>query len=207
MVKKQTSIRLIVEGGAGKDSHLLQTQLRKAFHILLKKAEIGRQPTIIAAGGRAQAYDKFKTLSEHGEIAILLVDSEFLVSDEYNKRPWDFLKCHESWEWMPSLNDEHCHLMVQCMETWFFADPKGLSNYYGNGFVESRLPKTPIEQLSKKNIFSALDAAAKDCKTKNGYDKGRDSFKILECLNPVLIQKNSVWAERFFTFIRRIMNS
>ena len=88
-------VHLIIEG-ASKESASLQIELRKAFHLLLKKSGIITMPRIIAAGGRTQAYDRFRTMVENGDFAILLVDSEKNVPDQYKGKPWDFLKTFES---------------------------------------------------------------------------------------------------------------
>ena len=132
---------IIIEGGSrgategsSRNSAFFNSELRKAFHLLLKKAGVCTMPAIVVAGGRTQAYDRFQTRTRNGENVVLLVDSEKEVQEEYNDKPWGFLKTFESWAWLENLENDHCHLMVQCMESWFFADKESLKKYYGNGF-------------------------------------------------------------------------
>ena len=199
-------VHLIIEG-ASKESASLQIELRKAFHLLLKKSGIITMPRIIAAGGLTQAYDRFRTMVENGDFAILLVDSEKNVPDQYKGKPWDFLKTFESWNWLNTLENNQCHLMVQCMESWFFADKQCLENYYGSGFNRKKLQQRPIEELSKDTIFKSLNDAAKGCKNKKDYQKGRDSFKILMLLDPQRIQTESFWARRFIATLHDILDA
>lgn len=197
-------VKLIIEGGGYPE---LDSDLRKAFNILLRKAGIETMPRIIAAGGRAQAYDRFQSALRNHEDAILLIDSERSIDSCYADRPWDFLKSFEHWEWLPELKDEHCHLMVQCMEAWFLADSSCLVEYYGKNFNVKCLPKSAVENVSKDKYESILSHAATQCKNKNNYDKGRDSFKILMKANPAKIRSQSPWAERFFSSISQIMKT
>lgn len=199
-------VKLIIEGGAGKDSVALQIELRKAFNQLLKKSGLTSMPRIVAAGGRTQAYDQYKNLIERYQNAVLLVDSEKEVADKYNEKPWDFLKSFESWDWLEKLDDRSCHLMTQCMEAWFIADKNSLIEYYGNNFLGKSLPRKDIEKISKDSIEKILDHAASNCAPKKGYDKGRDSFKILSKVNPVVLRNSSAWADRFFTILQEIMS-
>ena len=205
---------IIVEGGSRgqtegptKKSDFFNSELRQAFHSLLKKAGVCTMPRIVVAGGRAQAYDRFQTCTQNGENVVLLVDSEKAVPKEYNDKPWDFLKTFESWAWLEKLDNSHCHLMVQCMESWFFADKEKLKQYYKNGFREKKLLKGPIEELSTDRIIESLENATRECKTKKGYDKSRDSAKILRLLDPNLIKNQSYWANRFFVFIKEMMGA
>ena len=116
-------VKLIVEGGGGKDNQALQVDARKAFHKLLEKAGFkGRMPSIIVAGGRSAAYDRYKTLVRQKESTVLLIDSEKSVEAKFFGKPWDFLKSFENWDWEADLDNANCHLMVQCMEAWFYAD-------------------------------------------------------------------------------------
>ena len=197
-------VKLIIEGGGYPE---LDSELRKTFNILLKKSGISPLPRIIAGHDRTKAYDRFKTLMQNHEKAILLIDSEKAIRANYQDRPWDFLKSFEQWDWVSGLKDEDCHLMVQCMEAWFLADKKCLTDYYGAKFNVNRLPSSPIEGISKDQFQSILSHAASQCKSKNKYDKGRDSFKILLLVDPDKVRAKSPWAERFFSTMSQIMET
>ena len=73
--------------------------------------------------------------------------------------------------------------MVQCMEAWFIADPDCLGRYFGRGFHRAALPGNPnVERVSKADVLSSLQAATRECQ--QAFSKGRQSFEILERLNP-----------------------
>lgn len=199
-------VKLIVEGEGGKDNQVLQVDARKAFHKLLEKAGFkGRMPSIIAAGDRSAAYDRYKTLVKQKEKAVLLIDSKKTITAKFSEKPWDFLKSFEHWYWEADLDNATCHLMVQCMEAWFYAYKDCLVEYYGHDFRVKSLSSRPIEKIEKDECISSLNQAASQCKTKKGYDKGRDSFKILMGLSPDKLKKASPWAERFFNELDRIL--
>lgn len=194
--------RLFVEGGG--DNKALRTAARKAFQSFLTKAGLaGRLPRVIACGGRGEAYNDFvSALAElrPGDRAYLLVDSEGPVTVGASEdAAWSQVGSRQGdeWERPTPRHTDHLHLMVQVMESWFLADRRTLAEYYGNGFEEARLPAStrPIEQVPKTEVEPALDRAARHTK-KGGYAKGRDSFTLLERIDPDLVRAASPWAQR-----------
>ena len=192
------AVRLYVEGGG--DSKSLRTECRKGFSEFLQKAGFrGRMPRIIACGGRGQAYDDFRT--HHGglqreEIAVLLVDSEAPVSET---SPWTHLRNREGdgWNRPDGATDEQCHLMVQCMETWFLADIEAMRAFFSQGFSENALPKNAdIEAVEKDLVLSALRDSTRHCRTKHAYAKGKHSFTLLARIDPLKVTNASSWARR-----------
>lgn len=140
----------------------------------------------MASGSSQSAYEDFCTEIKAGGEAALLVDSEELVSTEFDK-PWSHLKSRDGWTKPVASADSHCHLMVVCMEAWFLADKDGLKAYYGGGFKVNSLPANPkTEEISKIDIFPGLKSATKDTQ-KGSYSKGDHSFKILKKISPELV--------------------
>ena len=116
---------------------------------------------------------------------MLLVDSEGPVTAP---SPWLHLKARDNWDRPNGATEEQCHLMVQVMETWFLADREALQSYYGQGFRERGLPpqNRNIEDIDKGDVLDILNRVARGTKKKS-YNKGRDSFKILEKLDPAKV--------------------
>ena len=127
---------------------------------------------------------------------VLLIDSETTVTVE---SPWEHLKNRpgDGWEKPEGSNDDQCHLMVQCMETWFLADIGALREYFKDDFLENSLPKNVmIESIEKPDIFKSLKHATIGCQ-KGTYSKSDHSFALLGLIDPVKVRLKCRWAERF----------
>jgi len=209
-------VKLYVEGGGNAAS--LKTACREGFSKLLEKAGFkGRMPRIVACGSRNDAFDSFCTAIRIGEPAMLLVDSEAPVSDaaqlgdatEAADRakwlPWQHLQQRKGGGWQKPVGSEdlHCHLMVQCMESWLLADRQALKVFFGQGFQENQLPAlgNPVERVAKERVYDALAKASRDCKSKSQYGKGEHSFKLLGLIDPGKVSEASPWAKRFFEIL------
>ncbi|WP_438945729.1 DUF4276 family protein [Sediminibacterium sp.] len=210
-------VKVYVEGGG--DSNALRTACRAGFAEFLKKTGlIGKMPRIVACGSRKDAYDSYCIAIEKGEDALLLVDSEAAVNaiaqnppnDPLKWQPWIHLDEREGDKWpRPDIaTDLQCHLMVECMESWFLADRNALKSFFGNGFKENQLPPetNAIENITKNEIFQSLTNATSECKTKAKYGKGEHSFKLLSKIDPNKIITASPWAKRFVCELKRKMN-
>jgi hypothetical protein len=199
------SVKRYVEGGG--DSEALRSRCREGFRGFLEKAGfMGRMPRIVACGGRQAAYDRFKIACESDETGLLLLDSEDSVSVT---SPWTHLTNRRGDGFTKPQNamDDHCHLMVVCMESWFLADKEALSRFFGQGFTVNTLPQnTNIESVSKNDIYAGMQRATSTCKTKAPYGKGEHSFRILLLIAPDKVRNASPWAKRFLekldTFMR-----
>ncbi len=159
----------------------------------------GRMPRIVACGSRRDAYERFCTaLTQYPDtFCVLLVDSEAPVDS--GKSSWDHLRdrSEDNWNKPENADNEHAHLMVQCMEAWFLADKPCLAAYFGQGFNENALPKNPnVEQISKKDIFDGLKSATRNTKTKGKYGKGSHSFEILSRIDPERVKKASYHVQK-----------
>lgn len=204
-------MKIYVEGGG--DSKTLRTACRAGFSEFLKKTGLaGKMPKPVACGSRQNAYDSFCTALKSGEKALLLVDSESPVADEYQRetpekwKPWQHLKNREGdkWDKPEQAEDKDCHLMVQCMETWFLADRECLKSFFGQGFHSKSLPakENLTESIAKEQISQALAKASNKCKTKSPYGKAEHSFKILALISPEQVMAASPWAKRFIDIIK-----
>jgi len=199
-------LRLYVEGGG--DSKLLRTACRQGFCEFLQRAGLkGHMPRVVACGSRRQAYDDFCTAqTQKKSAAMLLVDSEDTVTVN---SPWAHLlqRSGDQWPVPPGSADDDCHLMVQCMESWFLADRDALSAFFGQGYNAGALPAAgnPIEAISRHSIYQALAAATNKCKTKSPYEKGEHSFKLLQRIDPNEVAIGSPWAARFVSILKRKM--
>ena len=193
------SITLYVEGGG--DSTALNIACREGFREFLEKAGLeGRMPRIKACGARDKAYKNFKTALARGDrIPMLLVDSEDPVPA--GSGPWAHLQSRDGWRRPTGAGDEHCHLMVQVMESWFLADKPALALYYGHEFREGALPANPhIEQVRKADVLRGLARATRAFR--EGYDKGSHSFEILAMIDPAVVESAAPSAKRLLDVLR-----
>ncbi len=131
-----------------------------------------------------------------------MVDSEEPV--ETHSSPWDHLTAKDKWKKPETTEDNQAHLMVQCMEAWFMADPEAVVKHFDKGLKVADLPTTvdgDIEQISKAKITVALNKAAKRVRKargtkKQGYDKVEDGFPLLEVIDPKKVCEASKHARR-----------
>ena len=195
--------KIYVEGGG--DRNKLRTECRRAFSTFFTKAGLkGRMPSIIACGGREQAYKDFCHAFEKvrgNDFIVLLVDSEGPVDKDCDA--WSHLKARpgDKWDKPPGADADNVHLMVQCMEAWFLADKEALGEFFGQGFNQKDLPpRVEIEDIPKEDIYEGLKKATRHLQTRHlrerTYHKGRHSFAILAKLDPVKVTGASPHAER-----------
>jgi hypothetical protein len=164
-------------------------------------------PHFVACGSRSEALKDFCTAvraAGPSEFMCLLVDSEDPVED--NTSPWAFLRARQAdrWEQPVGTTDENAHLMVQCMEAWFLADPDDVERFFGQGFRRNALPnRTDVEKIPKRDLFTALEGATRACTTKGQYRKGKLSFELLATIDHEKVATSSPHARRLFDTLRR----
>lgn len=182
------SAHLYIEGGGNSKEE--KSRCREAFSTLLKKQGFsGRLPRLTACGGRASAYDDFKTAhttAQTGHFVALLIDSEDpapIPEDPRQQQTWQHLQQRDGWERPAGASDEQVLLMTTCMETWIAADRPTLRKHYGAGLNENQLPATTnLESRHRHDVQERLERATAG--TSKPYRKGKRSFDLLAKLNP-----------------------
>ena len=205
-------MKLFVEGGG---PGAVGKRCRAGFLGFLKKAGLRVMPRIVACGSRQKAYRDYRDALKKGQAAVLLVDSEFPIDAARQSgkpadwRPWAHLEVRDRWAKPQRAADADCHLMVQCMESWFLADRETLASYFGQGFREKALPDVAslVEDIPKDEVFDGLKAATRDCAPKGGYEKGRHSFELLGKIDPGIVSDQSPWAKRFIGHLQGRMSA
>lgn len=198
-------VTLYVEGGG--DSDQTRSAYREGLRTFLENAGLsGKMPRIKAKGGRNEAYAGYCDTHKRkgGNASMLLVDSEDPVSAARQSgkpakwQPWQHLNQRDGWNKPSGASDMDCHLMVQCMENWFLADPQSLAKYYGQGFQAPQLPSVgqSIEGIPKETAQSGLSKATTST-TKGKYSKGKHAFDLLHKVDPKKVIAKSPWAKRF----------
>ncbi len=204
------AITVFVEGGG--DTNDLRTACRRAFKTFLTEAGVTGPHTINARGSRGKAYESFCIAVAQGASALLLVDSEALVSaahqpgeDKSQWKPWEHLRQRDKWSKPEGATDKDCHLMVVCMESWLIADRQRLQAFFGQGLKPNALPKQSrsIEGIDKQALYKSLKTATAHCKTKAEYGKGEHSFQLLRLIDPAKVTVASGWAERLIDELKR----
>jgi hypothetical protein len=201
--------RIFVEGGTRGQ---LAQKCRQGFARFFEKSGLGqRKPRIVSCGSRRDAYDDFcHALSRASEkdVYLLLVDSEAPVTAGADQ-VWTHVKERQGdgWDKPPAADAEMLHLMVECMENWFLADPRTLETFFGQGFKSTALPKTrDIESISKVAVYDALSKATNKLKTKRPYGKGEHSFSLLEKIDPAWVEAGGAFAKRVIDKVKEVSN-
>jgi len=151
-------------------------------------------------GGRKEAYDDFGTALRVNTDAynFLLVDSEAALT----KAPWQHLKERIGDGWDQIGEESQCHLMVQCMETWFVADVAALKKVFKADLDESKLPRRPkLEEEPKDDVQDKLNKA-----TNGKYHKRNKAKEILEVLTPATV-RSLKYCERFFCTLEETIHN
>jgi hypothetical protein len=179
---------IYLEGGG--DSKDLHARCREGFRKLLEACGFkGRMPRLFASGGRAAAFDDFKTAHENKQstqYVAMLVDSEDVLEDV--EASWKHLDKRDGWKRPHGAEDEQVLLMTTCMETWIVADRVALTAHYGSKLQDSALPPTvDLEKRAKNGIQTTLCHATRECV--NAYSKGKRSFEVLAKLDPTTLEQ------------------
>ena len=193
-------MKLFIEGGG--DAKSARADFQKGFRSLVEQVA-SKMPRIVACGPRGDAFDKFRSALARGENALLLVDSEAQVSSRNFGRPWLHLRERDGWQKPQGADDDHVHLMAQCMESWFIADTDALRNHFGRGFKPAKLPRnSDVEEIAKSDVMSGLESAAKETR-KGEYHKTRDGFALIGIIDPSRVAERAPHAKRFFDALRQ----
>ncbi|HEX4955099.1 MAG TPA: DUF4276 family protein [Thermoanaerobaculia bacterium] len=200
-------VKLYIEGGG--EGKPLDELFRRAWRRFFEKAGLGgRMPRVVRGGSRLATFDAFKTAVANRRsedppmlLPMLLVDSEAAV--EAGHSVWQHLRRRDGWDRPPEAGEDQAFLMVQVMETWFVADRATLRSFFGESFKESHLPPWPdLEAVPKVTVLAALDRASAGCGARR-YKKGPVSFKLLEQLNPALVESACPGARALLAALRK----
>jgi Domain of unknown function (DUF4276) len=195
-----TAVEVYVEGGGSSRDE--QAEIRRSFAKLFKEALGPRnKPTVIACGGRNQAFKDWKiAVRNHPQThCLLLVDSEGPVSGG----PWEHVRAREGdgWEKPEGCTEEQLHFMVQTMDAWLVADPESLEAHYGQGFRRDALPaRRNVEEIPKSQLVDALDRATQDTKKKGRYSKAH-GFALIGLIDSARARAAAPHADRFFAHL------
>lgn len=198
-------IRIYCEGGG--DGRATKEMLTRGFRDFFKDlVAIARERKIhfdiFACGSRRDAYEKFRTalITYKDSFSVLLVDAEAPVT----QTPWLHLKQRDNWDAL-GCKDDQCHLMVQTMEAWFFADHEALTKFYGKDFhAKPFLKISDIEIIDKNKLEPTLKKATQKT-TKGEYHKIRHGAELLKFIAPTKVRQASKHCDRMFTTISSLM--
>ena len=150
-----------------------------------------------------ETYKGFRNACANGDagVIVLLVDSEAPVSTD----PVAHLKSRDGWD-LQGVDGKMIHLMVQSMETWIVADTVALSDYYGQGFQTSALPRhRNLEEVSKHDIANGL-ARATEGTQKGPYHKIRHARHLLERITPTTVRQRCRHCHRLFETLLNLIS-
>ncbi len=99
---------------------------------------------------------------------------------------------------MPTQQAKDVFWMVELMESWFLADPKMLSDYYGAGFLVNRIgERADVERMPKADVLNLLKRATK--KTNKGeYHKVKHAPFLLEKLDSNRVRDRAEHCRQLF---------
>jgi len=178
---------IIVEGGGRTREG--RRKLRASMRSL-----IGTRHDIVPGGGTPECIGKLRDELSKGRQAVILIDSGQPTTPPGTVSPWKAVG-HQP---PAGARDEHCHLMVTCMEAWILADRTPVRTKYGQQLQESKLPNDPVCR-TENELEAALKSATDKC-SGNKFEK-RHTFELLAACDPALIRRQCPWAERFFNAI------
>ena len=203
MVKE---IRIYIEGDTKQKGKNTDITLRQGFNYFFRTLiDVAKNKNItirpITYGSKYETFKKFLDgVNEYQDSFVLfLLDSDAEISE--TETPRSFLKKQNPTWHLQHADEEQCHLMVQVMESWFFADKDKLAEFYGQGFNLNALAANPnIEKIAKTDVETGLANATK--KTQKGeYHKTGHGAKLLELIDPQKVRASAPNCDRFFRTI------
>ena len=198
-----THIVFHIEGGADRSQ---SGDMRKAFHDFfselhtLATANGSRIEPVVMHGSRSRAYKGFchALKTQPGKYHVLLVDSEDSV--KHRGECWRHLRERQAdgWACPAGVEGAQCHLMVQAVEAWFFADPGKLEEYYEQNFQVSSLPvRQNVEGIPKSEHIAKLEAATRHSQ-KGLYHKTNHLPALLGKIRAAKVRERAWHCDRIF---------
>lgn len=184
------NVILYIEGGAPGTKKETTEALRRGFAAFFAKC-LARQPKIIMSGNTNKTLKAFasacrKYHDDPATIVLCLVDADAPVTTDVLTH----LRTQHHWAAPAPITDAQCHLMVQCMESWFLADPAALARVYRGARYT---PTTTIEAVG--DPVAELQRA-----TARKYKKPQ-ADKLLARLSPATVRQQSPYCERLLTHL------
>lgn len=158
---------------------------------------------VIPGGDRARTFREFRRMraaARPGAVHLLLVDSEGPLTGAVRAH----LIARDHWD-LADVADDEIHLMVECMEAWFLADPEALASYYGQDLAAGPLRNTRVvEQIPKRDVIETLKHVTR--RTRKGeYHKTYHAFDILASLKPERVRSRAPHCDRLFATLHRLI--
>ncbi len=207
MVKE---IRIYIEGDTKQKGKNTDLTLRQGFNYFFrelideaKNKNIKLRP--ITYGSKYETFKKFLDgLKEYQDSFVLfLLDSDAPIDED--ETPKSFLQKQNPLWHLQDAEENQCHLMVQVMESWFFADKDKLAEFYGQSFNRNALAKTTnVEKILKASVESGLANATRNTQ-KGEYHKTRHGAKLLEVISPQKVRKAAPNCERLFDVVLKFI--
>ena len=193
-------------GGEGNATKAALRQGMDTFLQPLKEAARDKALSwkLVCCGPRNEAFQRFQNAVNSGDdvVNVLLVDAEGPVKNPARRH----LRDRDGWN-LRFTPEETVHLMVQTMETWIVADAAALSQYYGQGFGTSKLPKaTNLETVPKPTVERSLDEATEPTQ-KGRYHKIRHASDLLKRIDVESVKERCAHCQRLFDEVGRIVNA
>jgi Domain of unknown function (DUF4276) len=144
---------------------------------------------LIAAKDGLSAYRKAERTHEHAW-NILLKDSEQAMS----RLPVEMCERHG----INAVFADHVFWMVELMEGWFLADPKALSDYYGEELGSNAIGNTAdVERVPKSDVLRRLKQATRGT-SKGEYSKVKHAPFLLEKLDSNRVRDRAEHCRQLF---------
>jgi hypothetical protein len=94
--------------------------------------------------------------------------------------------------------------MVELMESWFLANPKMLSDYYGVGFLVNSIgERVDVERVPKADVLRTLKQATRGT-TKGEYSKVKHAPFLLEKLDSNRVRARAEHCRQLFQVITKL---
>ena len=202
-----SGIAIYMEGGG--EGSATKAALRQGMDTFLQPIkEAARDKALpwklVCCGPRNEAFQRFQNAVNNSANAVnvLLVDAEGPVNQSAQRH----LRDRDRWN-LRFTPEETVHLMVQTMETWIVADAAALSQYYGQGFGTSKLPRaTNLETVTKATVERSLDEATEPTQ-KGRYHKIRHASDLLKRIDSEKVKARCCHCQRLFDEIGRIVDA
>ena len=207
MVKE---IRIYIEGDTKQKGKFNTISLREGFNsffgeLIEKAREQKIVLRLIMCGSKYETFKDFLTAarSYQDSFVLFLLDSDAPLDENLTAK--DFLQKQNPLWHLNYAEETQCHLMVQLMESWFFADKDKLAKFYGQNFNRNALAKNSnVEKIAKADVEGGLADATRNTQ-KGEYHKTRHGAKILEIIDPQKVRHSAPNCERIFRAVLAVI--